>query len=384
MFSFKEFINENFQQYLDLLNPKILSDFFFGFIFSSLYYFAIFIGLLFISKFFKHKFSQHPTLTPDLIHTTLKPIYWLIFIFYFIGIFKLAADIGLSNNFNLKSFVDKIPKFKNVLLNIFIGLAALNFIKYFQKNYINYLQEKQKAAKLEGIEIKQIDISKVDLIAKFALVALIVVIFFAIVGSFGINLTGLATISGIGGVVIGFATKDLLSNFFGLFSIYMDKPFAIGDNINITDKGIKGIIEEIGLRTTTLITYDKTKIYIPNAIFNTSIIENISRMLFRVFRYEVKLKNDQKNIAQIHQIVEELKAEILDFEFVPKIELNPRIDIITFNHQFIDLKLTINFIPCLEAQCAQFGQQVIQLIYRKCADSNIEIVSELTQIAIKQ
>ena len=47
--------------------------------------------------------------------------------------------------------------------------------------------------------------------------------------SIGISLSGLLAFGGIGGIAVGFAAKDLLANFFGGLSIYLDRPFTTGD-----------------------------------------------------------------------------------------------------------------------------------------------------------
>lgn len=79
---------------------------------------------------------------------------------------------------------------------------------------------------------------------------------------------------GIGGLAFALAAQDTVSNLFGSFTIFMDKPFTIGDRIEVA--GFDGFVEEIGIRTTKLRQLDGRRVVIPNSkVANESII-NIS------------------------------------------------------------------------------------------------------------
>lgn len=87
-----------------------------------------------------------------------------------------------------------------------------------------------------------------------------------------INITPLLASAGIAGVAIALAAKDTLANFFGGISIFIDKPYKIGDYI-VLDQGERGEVTNIGIRSTRIKTRDDILISIPNAIIaNTKII----------------------------------------------------------------------------------------------------------------
>jgi len=96
-----------------------------------------------------------------------------------------------------------------------------------------------------------------------------------------IDISAVLTFGGIGGIAIGFAAKDILANFFGGLTIYLDQPFKVGDWIRSPDREIEGTVEYIGWRHTRIRTFDKRPLYIPNAVFTTIVIENPQRMLNR-------------------------------------------------------------------------------------------------------
>ncbi len=80
---------------------------------------------------------------------------------------------------------------------------------------------------------------------------------------------------GIGGLALAMAAKDTVSNVFGGFTIFTDKPFKIKDRIKIG--GFDGTVTEIGIRSTRLTTLEGRVVTIPNAKFADSMVENVSR-----------------------------------------------------------------------------------------------------------
>jgi len=79
---------------------------------------------------------------------------------------------------------------------------------------------------------------------------------------------------GIGGIAFAMAAKDTISNIFGGFTIFTDKPFMVRDRVKI--EGFDGSIKEIGLRSTRLETLDGRIVTIPNSTFTDSPVENVS------------------------------------------------------------------------------------------------------------
>jgi small-conductance mechanosensitive channel len=87
-----------------------------------------------------------------------------------------------------------------------------------------------------------------------------------------INISPMLASAGIVGVAVALAAKDTLANFFGGISIFIDKPYKIGDYI-VLDSGERGEVVNIGIRSSRIKTRDDILISIPNAIIaNTKII----------------------------------------------------------------------------------------------------------------
>ncbi|MDR1866727.1 MAG: mechanosensitive ion channel family protein [Treponema sp.] len=79
---------------------------------------------------------------------------------------------------------------------------------------------------------------------------------------------------GLGGAALALASRDTLANFFGSITVFFDRPFRINDRIKIS--GYDGYITDMGLRTSRIRTLENRTVIIPNSLFASTPIENIS------------------------------------------------------------------------------------------------------------
>jgi MscS family membrane protein len=91
----------------------------------------------------------------------------------------------------------------------------------------------------------------------------------------GMNVTGLLASLSIGGLAVGLAAQDTLSNLFGAVAIFADKPFRVGDRIVLDS--IDGTVEAIGLRSTRVRNLDGYLVSIPNKNMASANIVNVSK-----------------------------------------------------------------------------------------------------------
>jgi MscS family membrane protein len=102
-----------------------------------------------------------------------------------------------------------------------------------------------------------------------------IVSFFVMLGSvFHVNVASLIAGLGIGGLALALAAKDTLENLLGSFTIFLDKPFTLGDVVKVGN--VQGKIEKIGFRSTLIRTMEKTLIKVPNKRMIDADLENIS------------------------------------------------------------------------------------------------------------
>lgn len=79
---------------------------------------------------------------------------------------------------------------------------------------------------------------------------------------------------GIGGLALAMAAKDTVSNIFGGFTVFTDRPFVVGDRVQVS--GIDGMVQEVGIRSTRIKTLEGRIVTLPNATFSDSAVENVS------------------------------------------------------------------------------------------------------------
>jgi MscS family membrane protein len=122
---------------------------------------------------------------------------------------------------------------------------------------------------------------------KFGKFVIYVAVALAFAASLDVNVAGLVTGLGIGGLVVALAAKDSVENIFGSLTILFDMPFGIGDWIKIGD--VTGSVEEINLRSTRIRTAPDTVITLPNSNLIKVSVENFSVRRFRRFNFTVGL-----------------------------------------------------------------------------------------------
>lgn len=236
---------------------------------------------------------------------------------------------------------------------------------------------------ISGIEIKQLekgnDPTTVQLVGKITKLTLTVLIVMPVFQILGISISGMLAFGGMGGLIVGMAAKDLLANFFGSIIIYLDKPFVVGDWIRSPDRSIEGTVEKIGFRLTSIRTFDKRPLYVPNSVFTNISVENPSRMHHRRInetigvRYKDAKKlplilDDVRNMLINHDDIDDNQTLIVNFNTFGSSSLEFFIytftkttDWIEFHHIKQDVMLQIlNIIHKHEADCA-FPTQTLHI-----------------------
>lgn len=134
--------------------------------------------------------------------------------------------------------------------------------------------------------------------------------FFVLLGYvFEINVLTLITGLGIGGIAIALAAKESLENLLGSFTIFLDKPFTVGDVVKVN--GVEGTIDKVGFRSTRLISPDKTTIVIPNKSMIDKALENVTRRNFRRVNFFIGITYETP-AAAIQKIVADINALLQD------------------------------------------------------------------------
>ena len=159
-------------------------------------------------------------------------------------------------------------------------------------------------------EEQRVDQHTAEAIGKLLRVSVFITATLVILQTLGFSISGVLAFGGLGGIVIGWAARDFVSNFFGGLTIYLDRPFHVGDWVRSPDREIEGTVEEIGWRQTRIRKFDKRPIYVPNSIFTTIALENPSRMTHRRIYENVGVR--YADIAAMSAITHDVEAMLRD------------------------------------------------------------------------
>lgn len=129
---------------------------------------------------------------------------------------------------------------------------------------------------------------------------------------------------GVMGVAVGLAGQAILSDFFSHLVILIDKPFKIGDFIQITADGISGTVERIGLRTSVIRTANGEKLICNNSTLTKGIVANFNDIAQRRVRLLFPLAFNQSpaKIEAAGQAVQELISSYSECNFLRAVLLD--------------------------------------------------------------
>ncbi|MHA7100411.1 mechanosensitive ion channel family protein [Roseivirga pacifica] len=167
----------------------------------------------------------------------------------------------------LETYVDKavglvIERGPNILLAILVLLIGLRLIKFFTK----VLQK--------GFEKRNIDPTLRPFLSNLINWSLKALLFVSVAGMIGIGNTSFVAVIGAAGLAIGFALQGSLANFAGGVLIMLFKPYKVGDLIEA--EGHLGVVEEIQIFVTKILSPQNRLIIIPNGTMSNGNIKNLT------------------------------------------------------------------------------------------------------------
>ena len=232
------------------------------------------------------------------------PLSWFILILGLIWAVQISdgyLDMVLFSPANL----DIVRQLTFIVLTM---VFLVRFITLAEARLLDGLQ-----AQAEGAQ-GRLDPTTLHALAKLTRLSVVISAVLVALPTLGIEITALLAFGGVGGIAVGFAAQDLLSNFFGGLMIYLDRPFAIGDWIRSPDREIEGTVESIGWRLTVVRTFDKRPLYVPNSVFAKLALENPSRMTNRRIYETIGIR--YKDASKMGQIVRDVHAMLQEHEEV--------------------------------------------------------------------
>lgn len=212
-----------------------------------------------------------------------------------------------------QQFLDHVMPMRDVAL---IACVAWFMLRFAGK--VGYEVVAQRQARGDDV-----DHTTVDALVKLARLTTVIVAVLTGAQTLGFQIGGLLALGGVGGLAVGLAAKDLLANFFGGLTIYLDRPFSVGEWIRSPDKSIEGTVEYISWRHTRIRAFNKNPIYVPNSVFTSIVVENPSRMTHRRLKETIGLRYDDFNVmAQVVQDIRDMLSKHPDIDTTQTLIVN--------------------------------------------------------------
>ena len=280
---------------MDLMIDVALFKLHFGYKAAILLLLAVMLTFVanLIFRYLSKKSKKTKNILDDVIIQSIRApahgFIWFFFLYYLIGILENSSILAL------KQWLKVFP------LLLFVWIAF---------RFINSTEE------IIGKSSSKLNSDSIRLATRVMKLFIILLASLTVAQYFGLSVTSILTFGGMGGIIVGFAAKDMLSNIFGGLMLQIDKPFNTGDWIRSKEYGFEGIVEKIGWRMTRVITFSKNPVYVPNSIFTTIPVETPSRMTNRRIKETIGVRYE--DIGVLGLIVSDIRGFLEKHEDIDK------------------------------------------------------------------
>ena len=200
------------------------------------------------------------TLDDMILKTILGPVHWLVIL----G----AFDFGISRlDFLPASWVASVDNALFVLYFLIGSFFIVRFVSGLFDWYGQSLTEKKEMNLVAQM---------LPFLRRIALIVVISIATVSLLSRFT-DVSALLATLGVSSLAIAFAAQSALEDMFSGFLIMFDRPYLIGDRIQIQELDAWGDVVDIGLRSTRIRTRDNRSVIIPNGVIGKSMIVNYSR-----------------------------------------------------------------------------------------------------------
>ncbi len=222
-------------------------------------------------------------------------------------LYKLAKDFKPLSVLVLAAaagalFLNIPPKTQNILRVVLITVAGFQ-IASWASTLLEEWMLKQMADADEDDPSRRTSIRVFGVVLKVAIWLIIILIILDNIPN--LDLASMITGLGIGGIAVGLAAQSFLGDLLSSLTIALDKPYAVGDSIQV-DK-FSGTVEKIGIRSTHLRSIDGEQVVMSNSDLLSSRLQHFDRMQERRVVFEIRLDyaTPAETLARIPDILRE-------------------------------------------------------------------------------
>jgi MscS family membrane protein len=255
---------------------------------TALIIFAAVFSLIFLFKSFVRRRAQRRAVLPTHVQALLTDIVRRTRLYFIVVVALWAASMWLTLT-PRHEYVWRLVVIVAVLLQA--GVWAGGIVLFWSER----IAERRAADASTRMTI--------NVLAIAARVVLWAIVLLLVLDNLGINVTALVTGLGIGGIAIALAVQNILGDLFAALSIVLDKPFVVGDAINVGDAA--GTVEHIGLKSTRLRSDSGEMIIISNGDLLKSRIRNYRGQEKRlvILRLGIAYGTPAEKLARVPEII---------------------------------------------------------------------------------
>ncbi|MEB3350174.1 MAG: mechanosensitive ion channel domain-containing protein [Cyanobacteriota bacterium] len=155
-----------------------------------------------------------------------------------------------------------------------------------------------------------------DVLGKLLSTSAALLVLLLVLNLLGVSAGVLITAGGFGAAAVGFGARTIVENGLSGVSLYVNRPFTLGDTINLPGLNLLGTVEAVGWFYTELRDPDRQRIYVPNGLFSTQAVQNVAQIDNRRIWIEFGLRYD--DLHRIETITRQLQQRL---DTVPGIDL---------------------------------------------------------------
>ncbi len=194
----------------------------------------------------------------------------------------------------------------------------------------------------------------------------------------GINPVGWLASAGIVGLAVGFAAQDTLANLFAGFFVLIDSPYKIGDYVNL-DSGERGMVTQIGMRSTRLLTRDDVEITVPNSVMGNAKIINESGGPYEKMRVRIAVGVAYgTDVHEVENVLHRVGSSHIEVCKYPE----PQVRMRGFGESSLDFELLV-WIEAPEYK-GRIAHDLYIAVYDSLNQANIEIPFPKRDLYIKE
>ena len=298
-----------------------------------------------------------------IILTPFKSILWLIAIYFVIYVLAIRFEIPMLGGW------------LTVVKNVLIILCAMWLVLRWKNTLFRTLFYRTQKKK------KNLDQGSLDFLSRIVTVIIVFIALLLVLQVFGLNITPLVAFGGIGAAAIGFAAKDVIANFFGGIVIHLTRPFTKGDFINLPNKSIMAVVENIGWYYTLLRDMDKCPIYLPNMVFSSSHIQNFSRRTHRKIQETIHVRYE--DFSKLNEIIEAIKKYLSEKDTIDT-TMPPYVFFTSYKDYSLEILIRVYTLETRYEQFLGIKQEILMQIKKIIESAGADIPFPTTTVELQQ